>query len=467
MVAGCGIDFKQATMPRNTTTRSIRDASKRLCLGDRFVLSLMFLLPVPSILGEVAARAADAVRFGSVWTHLLTVRGQARGRHVRQVAFVLVLLFVFACISLVFGESHTFRDVLDVLRIAMFCAVFLYGASLCSRIRPAQDSVISLSRFLLALGTLNAVFTLSQYLFPTATQFLQELYTTESRHIELLPEQGRAFGFFANPNTNAVMLLLFSLPGLTLFQLTRRTGYLVLGSLVAASVLLTASRTALILAAVMITVLCIASRKTSYLVVLALSAWISYEILEYLVDSGAVRDWFPYLSELLMKIHGALHGDQFDVTSINSFNARLAIWDEALEWFYARPILGAGPLRDVIPSFADNYYVYLLSRNGIVGLALYAIFTLYISGLSLVAILRKQHPAKEWGMLTLAALATVNVANVSMEAFPNVPIATITLLYTGYMTCLSETLPKKAGRRNHIAQIGQPVPVAAEAIRHA
>jgi hypothetical protein len=454
-------------MTESASKNAGRTASKRLSSVDRFVLCLMFLLPVPSFLGEFAARTADAVRFGSVWTHLLTVRGHARGRHVRHVSLLLVLMFLFACVSLVCGESHSFRDVLDVLRNAMFCAVFLYGASLCWRVQPDMLSVVSFSRFLLALGMLNAIFTLAQYLFPTATQFLQELYTTDSRHIELLPEQGRAFGFFANPNTNAVMLLLLSLPGLALFQLTRRTSYLVLGGLVFASVLLTASRTALILGAVMVAVLCIASRKTSYLVVLALSGWISYEVLEYLVDSGAVRDWFPYLSELLMKVHGALHGDQFDVTSINSFNARLAIWDEALEWFYARPIIGAGPLRDVIPSFADNYYIYLLSRYGITGLGFYALYTFYVAGLAVVGILSKRHPVKEWGMLTLAAVVTVNLANLTMEAFPNVPIATVTLLYAGYMACLTET-PSVRGRRRvneRMARVGPRTSLTLEAVR--
>lgn len=433
--------------------RPIRPGSPppaKLSWGDRVVLCLMFLLPVPSFLGEAAARSADAVRFGSLSSVLFTRQGYARGWHVRAIAAILVLMFLFACASLICGESHSLRDLLDVLRIAAFGAVFLFGASLCWRGRGSAEAALCFSRFLLTIGALNALFTLAQYTFPETTRPIQALYATDERHIDLLSEQGRAFGFFANPNTNAVMLLLLSLPGLVVFQLTGQTRYLLLGIFVFASVLLTASRTGIVLAAVIVTVLCIASRKLSYLIALSAIAWISYQALTFLVDTDIVRDWFPYLSELLTKIHGALHGDQFDVNSIQSFHARIAIWDDALEWFHTHPILGAGPLRDVIPSFSDNYYIYLLSRYGIAGLGCYAAYSVYIAVLSVVAILTKTRPHREWGLLTLASVVTVNVANYTIDAFPIVPIAMLTLLYAGYMSCLSE-LPRASRQRSLVS----------------
>jgi hypothetical protein len=434
------------------TIRSNRARLGQLSWGDRVVLCLMFLLPVPTFLGEVAARAADAVRFGSVVSHLFSRGRLGQGRHTRRINIILLLMFLCGFLSLVCGESHSIRDFLDVLRIVAFWTVFIFGASLCWRGQSRTDAVVSFSKFLLLIGALNALFTLSQYVFPEATRPVQAFYTSDERHIDLLPEQGRAFGFFGNPNTNAVMLLLLSLPGLVIFQLTKQTRYLILGVLVLSAVVLTSSRTGLVLAAVMVAVLCIASRKLTYLAALALVAWLSYVLLAYLVTTGTLKDWFPYLSDLLSKIYGALHGDQFDVNSIHSFNARLAIWDDALEWFHSSPLLGAGPLREVIPSFSDNYYVYLLSRYGIVGLSLYAVYSVYIAAISVLAVLTNKCPQREWGLLTLASVVTVNVANYTMDAFPVIPIAAVSLLYAGYLSCLVD-MSGSTIRRKFVPQV--------------
>ena len=140
--------------------------------------------------------------------------------------------------------------------------------------------------------------------------------------------------------------------------------------------------------------------------------------------------------------------------------ARLAIWDElAPEWYRSNPILGAGPLRELIPSFSDNYYVYLLSRYGIEGLGLYATYSAYIATISVLAVLTKKCPQREWGLLTLAAVVTVNVANYTMDAFPIVPIAAVSLLYAGYLSCLVD-MPNSAIRRNVVSPLPRKGTVA-------
>ena len=321
-------------------------------------------------------------------------------------------------------------------------------------------------KLLLAIGVLNALFTICQYRFPNVTRPFQELFAMGDRHIDLLSEQGRAFGFFVNPNTNAVMLLLLAVPSVALFRLTSQFRYLVLGSFVMATIVLTGSRTGLVLAAVAIVVLCVASRKFSYLIVLAPIAWGAYESLEFLVRTGAVRDWFPYLAELLLKIDGALHGDGFDLASVNSFHSRLENWELALDWYRTRPWLGCGPLREVLPSFVDNYYVYLLSRYGLVGLSLYALYSVYVAALAIAALLRRSRPQSDWALVALTSVVVVNVANYTMDAFIIVPIGSVCLLYSGFMVSLmdmSRTAPKmrrQAGsvprRRRILPQMAGP-----------
>jgi hypothetical protein len=235
------------------------------------------------------------------------------------------------------------------------------------------------------------------------------------------------------------MLLLLALPSAALFQLTSRKQYLVIGLFMLGTVLLTASRTGLALSGVSIALLCVASRRWAYVAALAISAVGGYLFLDFVVRDDIVRDWFPYLSEFVVKVHSILNGDQFDLESINSFRARLAIWDRSMDWYHASPLLGSGPLRDVIPSFADNYYIYLLSRYGAVGLALYASFSLYVAGVSIRAVFSGRTPLRQWGTLALVSLVVVNIANYTIDAFLIVPIGSLCLLYTGYLTSLADS----------------------------
>ena len=417
----------------------------------------MFLLPIPIFLGDVAARCADAVRFGATSGHLLLSPRMSWGRHVWRTSAILLLMFLFACVSLVLGTSHSLRDILDVLRIAAFWTVFLFGASIAWKGRLSTSALIAFSQLMLAIGVLNAVFTIGQFYFPNLTRPLQLLYAIGELRLlrmELISEQGRSTGFFSNPNTYAFMLLLLGLPSISLFQLTMKRSYLVLGVLVFVTILLTASRTGLILLALVLIVFCVASRKLGYMAALAAICCGAYFTLGILVETDLVCEWSPYLNELLVRVHGAIHGESFDVQSINSFHERLLIWDRTLEWYHLNPVLGSGPLREEIHSFADNYYVYLLSRYGLVGLALYVVFSLYVLAASLSAIVSGRRPLREWGIVTLAALLAVNVANYTIDAFLTVPIGPILLLYAGYLTCLADMHGSFAARHRRSHAVG-------------
>jgi hypothetical protein len=432
--------------------------SQPLSLGDRVVILIMFLLPIPIFLGDAAARCADVVRFGTTSGHLLFSPRLSWGRHVWRTSAILLLMFLFACVSLAIGTSHTLRDMLDVLRIAAFWTVFLFGASVAWKGRSNASALIAFSQLMLAIGVLNAVFTIGQFYFPNVTRPLQLMYAIGELRLlrmDLISEQGRAIGFFSNPNTNAIMLLLLALPSIALFQLTLRRSYLVLGAFVFATILLTASRTGLILLAVVVTVLCVASRKLGYMAALAVICCGAYFTLGILVETDLVRDWFPYLTELLVKVHGAIKGEHFDVESINSFHERLLIWERTLEWYHLSPVLGSGPLRDELHSFADNYYVYLLSRYGMVGLVLYVSFSIYILTISISAIVSGARPIREWGIVTLAALVTVNVANYTIDAFLTVPIGPLLLLYAGYLTCLADMHRNSASQHRRKPIVGR------------
>lgn len=427
---------------------------ENLSIAERLLVVLLLLCPVPTFLGDLATRAIDVFRVGIVSVRLSLAPKSLRGSHLFCGSAILVSMCVFATVSLVGGISHSTRDLLDVLRIASFCLTFLCGASLARSVRDGETSLITFTQTLLAVGSLNAAFTACQYFFPDATRPVQEIFSPSDRHMDLLAIHGRAFGFFANPNTNALMTLILALPALALYQLTRRRFYLTVGLLVYGTVLLAGSRTGLVLAGVVGVTVCLISRRITYVIGLGILAWAGFEFLDHLVQAGYVRRMFPYLAEFLLKLHGFLYGDHFDPTSIKSYSERLKIWHATLIWFHRSPILGSGPLRDVIPNWSDNYFVYLLARYGAVGLIHYSLFCVYVGFLCTRGILSQNRPYRACACVTLAAIVVVNAANYTMDALLYVPAANIVFILAGYLTGLSDRFELRTVRRPQLRQRG-------------
>src|SRR5690606_23132941 len=61
----------------------------------------------------------------------------------------------------------------------------------------------------------------------------------------------------------------------------------------------------------------------------------------------------------------------------NTFSRRFMTWENALNLYSKSPVFGVGPLRGVVTSSTDNFYLYLLLRNGLVGLVLYFTFVIF------------------------------------------------------------------------------------------
>lgn len=63
--------------------------------------------------------------------------------------------------------------------------------------------------------------------------------------------------------------------------------------------------------------------------------------------------------------------------SVDSFNSRYYYWGINIDKFKESPIVGAGPMKSGL-SFADNSYLYILARYGILGFLIYTIFIGYL-----------------------------------------------------------------------------------------
>ncbi|WP_437204233.1 O-antigen ligase family protein [Planctomicrobium sp. SH664] len=405
--------------------------------GDRLAVFILLLCPTPPFLVDIAVRLLDLVRFGAVGARLMFVPRPIWGTNVTIFTLLMLSMLGFEMVSLLRGESVTIRDFMDVMRLIPFLGIFLFGTSLAQRGKGQSGALIGTCHLLLTIAVANAIFTIMQYALPVATRPIQQFYSVE-RHMDVMDIQGRGFGFFVNPNVNALMTVLLSLSALPPYRLTGKWRYLLFGGLVLFSVIFTGSRTGLAMAGLVASVVCLSTGRAKFFFGFLLVAGGMYLSLDAIVQSGIVKEIFPYLGEFLVKIHGAVRGGGFDANEFNSFAARVEIWDDTLDWFYKYPVFGAGPLRDVIPSYADNYYVYQLSRFGVVGCAHYCVLMLFVASLSIRAILTRLSPYQEFGSAALAALVALCAANYTMDAFATVPIASVSLIYMGYLAMLMD-----------------------------
>ncbi|WP_222599218.1 O-antigen ligase family protein [Aquibacillus kalidii] len=89
--------------------------------------------------------------------------------------------------------------------------------------------------------------------------------------------------------------------------------------------------------------------------------------------------------------------------TVDSFNNRYGAWEVNLNYFEKSPIIGAGPMKNGYP-LADNAYIYLLARYGVVGFLIYISFILIIYIKTLITIFKKNRSTVE-----LVTSSTVNI----------------------------------------------------------
>ena len=340
----------------------------------------------------------------------------------------LLLMGISFTVSLFCGVSHSFRDYMDVTRyysliIFVFYGMLLYGSG--------SKKWYSLPSILIALSTLNVILSCLQYYSPSMMEPIMVLHCSNYDHIQQVHLNYRVIGVFSNPNTNGLMSLLFSC-GL-IFLWDKKRGYYWLFTLVllAVSTLLTSSRTASILLALLYLYVLLFNCSVLYRVVIVVFLGVTYPVLGLLWSNGYVLEYLPYMAYFIDIV---INDGEGALLKTSSFAARTETWEDQLSYFYVNPILGAGPLRSVIQSCSDNYYIYLVTRFGLMGLLAYFLFTLSIIGMSVRMVLtRSSTQAVRNGNCLLVMTLIILVANIAMDAFPAPTISALYTIVVGYV----------------------------------
>jgi O-antigen ligase len=229
------------------------------------------------------------------------------------------------------------------------------------------------------------------------------LYTLSERHFNMIVHQRRIPSTFLNPNMygSFLVIIMSLLLAFITFKTPSRKGLIgvyLLIILTVISIILTTSRTAVIVLGGIIVywilfnlifnrynVKAILAKGVSVLLTFILTAVILIPNIAYL-DYAANQIYNSYTSENDADDKNADEKLQESLESVSSFKNRYDYWQMNYEEFLKSPIIGHGPMRQNFVSFADNTYLYILPRYGIIGLLIFLFFvgTNYIKSINVM-----------------------------------------------------------------------------------
>jgi O-antigen ligase len=228
-------------------------------------------------------------------------------------------------------------------------------------------------------------------------------YTISERHYNMIIRQQRIPSFFLNPNMYGSFLVI--VVGLVLSYLTfaksiKKRITIPLLILTFISVFFTTSRTAVITVAGMIVYWTIYSlffhrKEIKRTVVVGLATLVLYialalilipqiKYLDYAADQifdnmASLNEEDADVGQPKIKFKESIGNIRSSVDSVNSFHNRYEYWTMNVEKWKESPILGQGPMKSgEFVGFADNSYLFILARYGLVGLLIFAAFYVYL-----------------------------------------------------------------------------------------
>lgn len=380
-----------------------------------FLVIAILVAPTPGVLfGTRSTQIIDLsiLLIGTLmlWIFLLSDKTSLNELRTSVLKDPAILFIVFASLSVIastvygsifFSQETSITDAYEIYRYVFYLVYYLM---ICFYLTDVRKFFKALFITVIAIE----VFGILQFfnLFNINNHF-GLLYTKNELLQMMIQKQHRITGTFGNPNVYGSFLIIVLSLALSIFYLKKNADakfkfylYTTIG-LTLLSIFLTTSRQTVIVTLGLIVYLSIFHliiRHVSFkealvktLVVLAaygLIGFITVPQIPYLhsaVQSMAkvfqsdgkpavVEDEDPSIDELLEnespKVKEALE-------SVNSFKNRYYYWDLNIEKFKQSPILGAGPMKNGL-SFADNSYLYVLARYGIIGFIIYLLFFGYI-----------------------------------------------------------------------------------------
>lgn len=400
------------------------------------LVSLLFLRIYPvQYIGLFGARVIDAAFAAAMMTYVIIKRPSFCPKVLTAIAIMLVM----AALVLVSGITAPYRldvdvsvrDLAESMRYVTYAVLLGFGHSLAT---DRNFDAARIAAVVFGILALSAAFTLAQRFFPDALREVTNFYAPEHQARRVMTTS-RPTGFYGNPNTNGLVLLLFLAAAISYLRvfgvsrsMRRKCLAVVIILLGVMSVIATGSSTALVtLLSVLLVVLVLRRFWYGFFLGSVLIASILF-FNELILEAVRYSNTYYYhrLQPLLT----------LDFTSLfveGGLSGRLSHWQQAMPFFIDAPFIGGGPLRGEIISSTDNFYIYILARYGVAGFLVFLAFWAVVWLTAYKALRSADRSVSFLAWSVLSSSVAVAVSNLVLEAQILIPVAYFYFIFVGML----------------------------------
>lgn len=399
-------------------------------LKSRYVYPLLFVLaltrPFPvEFFGTISVRIIDVLISLLILLFLQFHKKEITVNYANSLLLKGITLFsVFYLIAtLLHVDQNTIASIPELFRFFLVFPFALLGSYWAKQPHFYQTFKNALT--IVVVGVVGIA--ILQFVFNGTP--IDVLYATTAR-LEEFSVHNRSIGLYWNPNIFSFVLLSLLAINLCFVKGKYLEIYIILG------VFISGSRTGL--GILLLLYLVYLFRKPGLIhklsVIAGLALLFALIIFAKDIPAHSGTPWFRIVDGLKA------------ITCISentSMMGKLGYWKLMLPYVHESLWIGHGPMRAVITSSTDNYYLYLLVRSGLVGVAFYFLFMWGI--LYLGYKVYKYSSYVEYLNSTLLLILFVSVANIVSEVFIVMPVMVIIFTWYGILS-------EKCDRKENVRQ---------------
>ena len=261
------------------------------------------------------------------------------------------------------GYNIVLNDIFELYKILVYVLMFVVVANLIVNNDEKIKALKSLN-FCIMISNIVAI---TQYfnILNLNVRYIKYIAPTQQRALMPGYKFPRSVGLSNNPNVYAYIVVIGLILSIGLFLYSKDKKYIVSVATNFIALLMTRSRTGFIM------------------FIVSFSVFIIFYIVQYIIKGKiSIKDKFKWIVRIGILLLIALFVFIFilpdsltwrlkgilDLSSTGSWQARLANWDEYLQYFFKNPFLGTGPVKSIeYQNQPDNEWLLLLKRYGIIG----------------------------------------------------------------------------------------------------
>jgi len=341
---------------------------------------------------------------------------------------LLYIMIVFAAISLIaqviVGNSFIPRDYMILLRYLVYSLALIAGTFV--SIRTKREWILKYSLLIIIISSIAISF-MQYFNVSGINQFMVPIYCDRYQSLIAGMSWRRIIGTIGNANYWGLLMALFFVGSTYYAIIKRKLTSLPFVVLLLISILMTGSRSALLVAA--------ASPVIGLVMIGTKGQNLSQKkILTFI--ALIIATTFIYFSYKIFISEYYENKDRFDMSNTQTLEMRVKYWSESLSEIIANPyqmIVGRGPSKSSQRVYGDNIYVLIFRDFGLISIIVYLLFLLTLFRRLLLQIKLQPPDMVDRYSIGLFVFISIVIFDLAADTWFNVRLSIPLLFGYGYL----------------------------------